>query len=310
MISVCIPTYNQANYIEIIISNDASTDHTKNILDKLLTRVSNLCVVNQPINLGMSKNTDVCLRAAKGNIIVKLDSDDYLYPDYIKELSSLLNKYPEAGYAHANVHEVNEEGNIIKVRSLFRTIEYQSSEDALKSALKGYRVAANIIMFRKEALQKVGYIQSYQNFAEDYFLSVAMADNGFGNIYCNKILSGYRVWSDAGQVRQKRKLAEINGLDYVFKQGIVPAFAKRKWNLHPTKKAQENFACAQADCLGWSIYNETEKKELKQALLQLSNSKKTKAYIWAYLNGYGSFLQLYKNSITDVKKVIKKLLVR
>src|SRR5215217_5302959 len=98
MISVCIPTFNQAPFIEqairsaydqtlkpdeIIVFDDCSTDHTAQIIDALTQEISILKVYRQPINLGISGNVDSCLRAAKGDLIVRLDSDDQLLPHYI-----------------------------------------------------------------------------------------------------------------------------------------------------------------------------------------------------------------------------------
>ncbi|RYH20528.1 MAG: glycosyltransferase family 2 protein, partial [Alcaligenaceae bacterium] len=61
---------------EIIVSNDCSTDSTMAVLQRLEMEIPILKVIDQPKNLGMSRNTDFVLRAAKGEIIIKLDSDD------------------------------------------------------------------------------------------------------------------------------------------------------------------------------------------------------------------------------------------
>src|SRR5690606_17142504 len=129
---------------------------------------------------------------------------------------------PKAGYAHAAVMEVDQYDHPVKERRLIRKSGYQSDVESLKAAISGYRVAANIIMFRKEALERVGYIINTADFAEDYYLCASLAAQGYGNCYLNEILSNYRVWMDAGKVRQKRKLAEINGLRQVFTEVLEP----------------------------------------------------------------------------------------
>ena len=78
--------------------------------------------------------------------------------------------------------------------------------------MKGYRVAANIVMFKKDALVTVGYLTGRPEYVEDYHLSVALASAGYGNVYTDEVISYYRVWTDAGKARLKRKLAEIVGL--------------------------------------------------------------------------------------------------
>jgi glycosyltransferase involved in cell wall biosynthesis len=87
-ISVCIPTFNQANYIElainsvlnqslkideIIISNDCSTDNTRDIIDQFSVLNPQIIVFNQPENLGLKSNTNFALKKCTGDFIIKLD---------------------------------------------------------------------------------------------------------------------------------------------------------------------------------------------------------------------------------------------
>jgi glycosyltransferase involved in cell wall biosynthesis len=321
-VSVCIPTYNQSLYIEqaiqsaaqqsyppfeIIVSNDCSTDATKEVLDKLSKEISCLKVVNQPVNLGMVPNTDAVLRLAGGEFIVKLDSDDYLHPHYIEKLGNLLLKFPDAGYAHAAVREIDEKGNIKRNRVLARKAGFYSAQRALKDAVYGYQVAANIIMFRRSALTKVGYIKANTNFAEDYYLSAGLAAAGFGNVYLNETLSAYRVWGDAGQVRQRRKLAEIISLRQVFDEVLEPAFKKRNWDLKKLSSSRTNFACRQADCLSWPIYSAAEKKELLVELRKLSSAPKARLFAFVYLSSFSKTFLFLENLKLASKKLVKGL---
>ncbi|SHN19550.1 glycosyltransferase family 2 protein [Mucilaginibacter sp. OK098] len=323
-ISVCIPTFNQELFVEqsirsalnqtvspfeIIVSNDCSTDGTKETLDKLSEEISILKVINQPQNLGISKNTNFCLRQATGDFIIRLDSDDLLSPDYIKLLSEELYKYPEAGYAHAAVNEIDKNNNFLKERKLIRKSGFVNGEVALKASLSGYRVTANIIMFRKKALETVGYISSKINFAEDYYLSAQLAAAGYGNLYSEKVLASYRVWTDTGKVRQKRKLEEIDGIRSIFDEVIEPAFETRGWNLAVVKSAREKFAINQSNCLGWSIYTDQEKIPLITALLELSDTKKSRFFVWLYKNGYGVFPESYYKLNSKIKGFGKNMLL-
>src|SRR6478735_6236759 len=103
-VSVCIPTYNQAAYLEacvksvisqtqlpdeIIISDDCSTDNTPALLSTLSKTNALIKLLHQPINLGLTANSNACLKAADGELVVRLSSDDLLLPGYIKTLASL-----------------------------------------------------------------------------------------------------------------------------------------------------------------------------------------------------------------------------
>ena len=66
----------------------------------------------------------------------------------------------------------------------------------MRDAVTGYRVAANIVMFRAAPLRQLDYYRGRPDFVEDYDLSVRMPDAGYGNVYCDEILARYRVWTD------------------------------------------------------------------------------------------------------------------
>lgn len=322
-VSVCIPTFNQYPYIEkavrsvaaqtlppfeIIVYDDCSTDQTREALEKLAQEISILKVVHQPSNQGISKNTDACLRAATGEIVVRLDSDDYLSPNYIASLRMALIDNPSAGYAHAAVQEVDQNGRFLKKRRLSRKSGLQSGDDALKAALKGYKVAANIIMFRRKVLEKVNYLSGRPNFGEDYHLTASISAAGYGNVYKEELLSFYRVWVDTGKMRQRRKLHEIMGLQQVFSDVIEPGFRARNWSLKEVEVSKESFACVHSDCLSWDFYSIAEKKELFHELNKLSSSPKARFYAKLYSSSLGqsfSMLSKFKTSLTHlVKKII------
>jgi glycosyltransferase involved in cell wall biosynthesis len=322
-VSICIPTFNQSQYVgqairsalsqtlqpyEIIVSDDCSTDDTAAVLKTLAEEISILKIISQEHNLGIAKNTDSCLRSASGDYIVRLDSDDYLAPDYLFTLAGLLAKQPSAGYAHGAVQEVNQFGVNTKIRKLYRTPGFQTADEALQAAITGYRVAANIIMFRKEALQKVNYISGRPNYVEDFHLSASLASAGYGNVYTDQVLSFYRVWIDNGKVRQRRKLMEIVGLFKVFDEVLIPAFKAKNWPLSQLNRSRSSLAATQSDCLGWEVYTVEEKHELKNALHQLSSSTKALSFAWLHINGYGTYVNFLFNIKNSSKAFIKSLI--
>ncbi|MFT4154362.1 glycosyltransferase family 2 protein [Parafilimonas sp.] len=325
-VSVCIPTFNQAHCLqncinsvlaqsllpcEIIISNDASTDNTATVLTMLKRKTTLLKVIHQPGNTGITANVNACFKQAMGDYIVRLDSDDLLLPGYIRYLSGLLNRHPMAGYAHCAVQEINEHEQVLRIRSLFRQDAFETGETALKRCLKGYRVSANIIMFRKKALQETGFLQCPSNFAEDYYLAADIAAHGYGNVYTPAVYACYRVWNNAGRQRMKRKLEEIKGITNVFEEVLEPAFKKRNYAVREVHKAREYFAVAHANCLSNSMYNENEKMELKAALLRLSSSVFVRFMIMMYEKKLyyplAGFIHLKNNGRLLIKNILQKL---
>jgi glycosyltransferase involved in cell wall biosynthesis len=293
---------------EIIISNDCSTDNTKNILDQMISLYPQLMVFHQPLNLGLKSNTNFALKKCTGDFIIKLDSDDCLKPQYAEKLLNEFIKYPNAGYAHASVQEIDENNKETKLRVLSRKTKFIDGDQALKLSIHGYQVAANIIMFRRSALEAVNYINATKNFAEDFYLSASLSSAGFGNVYLNEVLSCYRVWNDEGKIRQKRKLDEIIGLIDVYEKVIEPGFQKRNWSLIKIHKARASKACRQADCLSWDVFTIAQKKELKEVLFKLSSSFKVKCCVFLYGHNL-NFIIDAKNRMLNFIKYNTKLLI-
>jgi glycosyltransferase involved in cell wall biosynthesis len=122
-ISICIPTFNGALYIEeqllsilqqigtndeIIISDDHSTDGTiQKILDLKDPRIK---IITNEGKRGPVYNTENALMEAKGGIIFLADQDDIWYPDKVSVMIPLLNQY-DLVISDATV--IDQTGNII-----------------------------------------------------------------------------------------------------------------------------------------------------------------------------------------------------
>jgi len=98
-VSIALATYNGERYIgeqldsiasqtrlpdELVISDDASTDSTLDIVSKFARRVPFPVRVHiNPERLGSTRNFEVAIRACKGDIIFLCDQDDVWYPEKI-----------------------------------------------------------------------------------------------------------------------------------------------------------------------------------------------------------------------------------
>lgn len=109
MLSIVIPTYKRAKYLEqainsavnqkkcgmqyevIVINNDPSDD-MRDIIDKY-QNVENLSIYRNKENIGMAGNINRCALLAKGKYVAYLHDDDLLKDNYIEKIEYILKKY-------------------------------------------------------------------------------------------------------------------------------------------------------------------------------------------------------------------------
>ena len=330
-VAICIPTYNQAEYLQksiqsaldqtfpvsVYVCDDRSTDETQLICEKFSVQNPNFHYEQNEENLGIAKNVNKLLRWPNTDFIVRLDSDDLLHPDYVQTLLDLFNKYPNAGVGHVNVQQIDENDNFTRKRLLSRNKEFYLAERSLKECVYGYKVAANICMFKREVLEELNYTSGRPEYTEDYDLWVRIADANWGNVFSSTILAYYRVWIDKNNYRVSlnRKEAELIGYQRLFDECIEPAYKKRNWSQGIIKEQREKFALEHAVALKSNYFTISEKDVITQKVLKIYDSKKVRSRIASYLKP-GSFQSKYfsfrRKAIVKLKDWIKntQLLVR
>lgn len=122
MIGICIVTYNQEQFIaqsvesvqlqvcqepiRIYIGDDASSDHTQDICQKLASEDNRIIYYRREKNIGLTDNTIELYRQiiADGcEFIAMLDGDDYWTdPNKLQLQINYLREHPNVGFVHTN----------------------------------------------------------------------------------------------------------------------------------------------------------------------------------------------------------------
>lgn len=125
-LSVAIPTYNGAGYIkealdsiitqlndipekiEILVSNNASTDGTEEIIKEYVKKYPNIVsYYKNENNVGFDRNVDLIFKRAKGEYVWLLSDDDTLKEKSISIFLDKLNKYKNSSVLFLNFSECN-----------------------------------------------------------------------------------------------------------------------------------------------------------------------------------------------------------
>ncbi|OLY90893.1 Glycosyltransferase involved in cell wall bisynthesis [Cnuella takakiae] len=164
LISVVLATYNGERFlatqldaifaqtysnIEVIASDDASTDGTWALLQQYAARHPNMQVTRNEQNLGYIQNFDQACRKASGYFIALCDQDDYWLPQKLEHLQAAIGN-------HALVHADSAICNAALESTGVRTSQrghYQPLYSCLQQAVV-CRIYGHATLFRSELLDK------------------------------------------------------------------------------------------------------------------------------------------------------------
>lgn len=324
-VAICIGTYNQSQYLrgaiasalaqtypirEIWVSDDASTDDTASVMREICAQHPQIRSFRQPVNLGLPGNITWLLSQPQTDLIVRLDSDDRLEPEYVAVLAGLMRQYPDAGYAHCDVTEIDGEGKPRRIRRLMRTSAYESAEQALRGNASGYRVAANCILYRAQAIKEVDYYRPTLSwrYCEDWDMIVRLAIAGWGNVYAPQNLSNYRVWDDGKGVRASRKMAEVRETAEIYKARLIPEYTKRGWTLRPLQRHMRSKAVLYAEAIDAPQFTREDREEYKRLLLNLSDSPRISLAIRMAEYGLNPLVRFSARTRIQLKDQAKRIL--
>jgi glycosyltransferase involved in cell wall biosynthesis len=201
-VSVCIVTYNQEQYIrqclqsvvdqevdfevEIIVSDDCSTDSTPQIIQEFAEKYPDLIktfIHTQNFgDLGLSNYKFVHLQAT-GEYVAHLDGDDFMYPSKLLKQSKYLD-------SNQNHHLVAHRLNIIKnKKTIGITSKNPKAIDTQWLLLNHPSFLHSSVMYRRE---KIKNLYSNDLFFIDFYLYVYSSI--IGEIgFINEVLGEYNA---------------------------------------------------------------------------------------------------------------------
>ncbi len=203
MISIIVTTYNGEKYLaaqldsilaqthralEIILSDDSSTDSTYAIAQRYAAQDSRIILIRHEKNVGLHANLARALERSTGEYIAISDQDDIWRADKIEKQLSLLDGavgvYSDSALIDAN-------GNSLGF-TLFQSLNIKAGADISKTVPLFFKncVSGHALLFHRSLLSMV------LPFTDDFIFDhqLALAASCFGGLhFCNEPLVYHRI---------------------------------------------------------------------------------------------------------------------
>lgn len=167
--SVFSQTYDN---IELIITDDASTDSSLIIIKDLISEKADIRTIFHETNSGYTRTFNEAFQKAKGKYIVDFALDDVMLPDFVEKSVGKLEQIGEAfGVSFSNADYIDVDSNyignhneILREKGLIDKIP---QGDLFEIILKRYFICTPTMVIRKSVLDRLqGYDDSlaYEDF--------------------------------------------------------------------------------------------------------------------------------------------------
>lgn len=248
LVSVIIPSYNRADYIdeaiesvlaqsykaiELIVVDDGSSDASYEKLKGWAER-GKLTLLTHPdrANRGQSASINVGLRHAQGDYIAILDSDDMFAVSKLADQVAFLEKNPDIGMVYGQGHAVDANGIF-----LFKVPGEQHTEsgDPNGLLLDCYMALPGGALVRSSVMERVGFFEESFRAGQDHDMALRIME-ATRTAYIPKLAFYYRKHGDSISVNglEKRWLTGMEILSnaatrYPYRKSTL---RKRKAVLH------------------------------------------------------------------------------
>ncbi len=249
VVSIGMPVYNGEDFIrqaiesvvnqdylniEIVISDNASTDNTQSICEEYVAKYPQIKYYRQPINQGMIANFNASLELAQGEFFCWLSHDDFLAPTYISKCMNILNNYPQAIACCSEINFVNYDGT--------------NREGWTKAYTNFDALNKDVVARVHELISKVGWYALYSVFRIDLLKGMSKCQNRYPDdvmLMLEWLLSG--EIAKVPEYLYNYRVPDIhrNHEDYIRAFGLDPITAAevRKGSYTYTAKEILNFVC-------------------------------------------------------------------
>jgi len=149
LLSICIPTYNRADLlydllrclsleiapycddVELIVSDNCSTDHTANIIQEMSQRVK-IQYNRNSNNLGFASNVKILVeQLATGEFCLIVGDDDLVRRGMVEKVLKTIKAHPEIDYIFMNLNFVHIQKRAAALQRITEFVDISEIHDAM-----------------------------------------------------------------------------------------------------------------------------------------------------------------------------------
>jgi teichuronic acid biosynthesis glycosyltransferase TuaG len=223
--TIVIPVFNQEKFIalaiesalnqtygncSIIVVDDGSTDGTPAILQKYEKCVR---LVRQEKNYGTSIAWNTAIDIAESDYLIGLDSDDELLPNTVMELMMALEINPNADIIYSDYEFIDSSGRCIELvrnPNPFNPVEQLTFLHDHLGEMNNFLPFGHVRLYSRNKLLEVGGYDPKFLYAEDYDLTLRLAESGANFVHVSQVLYRYR-WhqTNKGVVMRQEQILDV-----------------------------------------------------------------------------------------------------
>jgi len=221
---VLIPVYNGDSHLEltlqnilsqtypnirVIVSDNASTDKTPEILEKY-SDDPRVKLIRNDKNIGMFGNWNLLLDKVEAPTFTLISHDDmFADQEVLKRAIELLARETDSAAVFSDISYIDERGSIIKTRKFQRGTHFQASEWMRCSLLTCRNQFGLPIVIRSNAVKNIRFDERLR-YGADLGYAINVARQGKNALHISEPLFFYRVHMTSNTLKaQRHALADM-----------------------------------------------------------------------------------------------------
>jgi glycosyltransferase involved in cell wall biosynthesis len=184
-VSVLMPSFNYARYLpvaiesvlsqsysdlELIITDDCSTDESREIVEQWRQRDRRVVPVLHAVNHGLARARNSGLAVSSGEFVALCDADDVWLPEKLKTQMDCFRAQPELGLVHSDSAIIDGDGTLTGRRfsSLLHRRGQITSGKVFEELCERNFLCVPTVILRREAIEYAGGFEENLRSLEDW----------------------------------------------------------------------------------------------------------------------------------------------